>query len=153
MHGCPTCIHEFPSHISTLMFLGTRRQLPADSPLRARRFGPYHFIDEERRGPRRQRCAALRYGRRVGTAGWWSLLLLLCGLPICSPVGAARHRCRVVHFSCNHWRCISVWAQIMVAFTHHHFDRRSTRRHQRTAFHACRARNEWCASMWLAGRH
>ena len=41
----------------------------------------------------------------------------------------------------------------MVAFPHHHFDRRSTRRHQRTAFHAYRARNEWCLSMWLTGRH
>ena len=41
------------------MFLGSRRQLPADSPLRGRSFGPYHFIDEERRAPARLRTTRL----------------------------------------------------------------------------------------------
>ena len=59
----------------------------------------------------------------------------------------------VLAFVCNHWRCISVCQPWRSPFTHHHFDRRSTRRHQRTAFHAYRARNEWCMSMWSTGRH
>lgn len=44
-----------------LMYLGSRRELPADSPLRGRRFGPYHFVSEERRGPARLRTT--RYMR------------------------------------------------------------------------------------------
>ena len=51
VQGCPVCIHTYPSHLSQVMNLGSRRQLPADSPLRGRQFGCYHFIDEERRGP------------------------------------------------------------------------------------------------------
>lgn len=41
------------------MYLGTRRLLPADSPLRQRRCGAYHFIDEERRPPAAKRTTRL----------------------------------------------------------------------------------------------
>ena len=41
------------------MFIGSRRQLPATSPLRARHFGPYQFIGEERRGPAELRTTQL----------------------------------------------------------------------------------------------
>lgn len=41
--------------------LGSRRQLPIDSPLRDRRCGLYHFIGEERRGPAKLRTTALMH--------------------------------------------------------------------------------------------
>ena len=51
VQGCPICVNIYPSHLSQVMHLGTRRQLPADSPLRQKSFGPYEFISEEERGP------------------------------------------------------------------------------------------------------
>ena len=51
MHGCPDCVHQYPSLFGKMLHLGSRRQLPADSPIRSRRCGPYQFIDEERRAP------------------------------------------------------------------------------------------------------
>ena len=59
VQGCPFCVNIYPSHASHMMKLGTRRQLPVDSPLRGRRFGPYQFIDEERRGPAQLRTTQL----------------------------------------------------------------------------------------------
>ena len=58
-HGCPDCINENPSYISKMMHLGTRRLLSANSPLRQRRFGDYHFVDEETRPPPALRTTAL----------------------------------------------------------------------------------------------
>ena len=51
VQGCPVCVNQYPSHISRRMNLGSRRQLATDSPLRSQRWGPYHFVGEERRGP------------------------------------------------------------------------------------------------------
>ena len=58
MHGCPDCLTENPSHCGRMMYLGSRRHLPADSPLRARRCGVYHFVTDERRGPPARRTTA-----------------------------------------------------------------------------------------------
>lgn len=59
MHGCPVCVHSYPSPLSRMVNLGCRRHLPADSPLRSRNVGPYHFLDEERRPPARLRTTHL----------------------------------------------------------------------------------------------
>lgn len=58
VHGCPVCTHAYPSH-GKMMFIGSRRELHADSPLRDRRCGAYEFISEERRGPARLRTTTL----------------------------------------------------------------------------------------------
>ena len=51
VHGCPCCVHAYPSHLSKLMHLGCRRDLPLNSPLRRRRYGPFHFVNAEGRRP------------------------------------------------------------------------------------------------------
>ena len=58
--GCPDCVHENPSHISRMMYLGgTRRHLSPDSPLRQRRCGVYQFINAELRPPAVRRTTQL----------------------------------------------------------------------------------------------
>ena len=58
MHGCADCLHENPSYCGRMMYLGSRRHLPRNSPLRSRRCGVYHFVADERRGPPARRTTA-----------------------------------------------------------------------------------------------
>ena len=51
VHGCPDCLQENPSYCGRMMYLGSRRHLSPDSPLRERRCGVYQFVDSERRAP------------------------------------------------------------------------------------------------------
>lgn len=54
------CTHAYGKHgCRKTMFIGSRRELPADSPLRSRRCGTYEFVSEERRGPARLRTTTL----------------------------------------------------------------------------------------------
>ena len=60
VHGCPDCLLEYVSKWK-LMYLGSRRQLPPESPLRGRRCGDYQFIDEEPRPAAPLRTTALMH--------------------------------------------------------------------------------------------
>jgi len=54
------CTHAYGKHgYRKTIFIGSRRELPADSPLRGRRCGTYEFVSEERRGPARLRTTTL----------------------------------------------------------------------------------------------
>ena len=58
VHGCPDCIIKYKS-MWKMMFVGSRRLLPADSPLRAKKCGAYDFHAEEMRPPPPARTTAL----------------------------------------------------------------------------------------------